>query len=291
MNFVILDLEWNGTYCKSTDSFVNEIIEFGAVKFDERFNIIESFSALVKPKISKKLSGKIKKLTGITNQDISSGRKYQDVLQDFKKFLGDCVLLTWSNSDFLALIENNKLFCNTDRLPFIKKYIDLQVYCEVCLGQQKKGTQMGLNTSADLLGIEYDESEMHRALDDSLLSFECFKRLYDKDKINDFIQDCTKEEFYNKLTFKSVILCDLDNPLIDKSVMFFNCDNCNVRAKQTCEWQFKSKGYRAEFKCPKCKNEFQGKIQFKLKYEGLSVIKRILPIQEEVPNEVTSDIN
>ena len=32
MNFVILDLEWNGSYSKRDKKFYNEIIEFGAVK-------------------------------------------------------------------------------------------------------------------------------------------------------------------------------------------------------------------------------------------------------------------
>lgn len=284
-NFVILDLEWNGAYCKSTESFINEIIEFGAIKFDENFKIIDSFSELVKPKITKKISGKIKKLTKITNKELSNGRRYKDVLEEFRKFLGSCILLTWSTSDLIALIENNKIFLQTDKIPFLKKYVDLQKYCEVCLGQEKQGAQMGLNTSVELLGIDYKEYELHRALDDSFLSFECFKRLYSRKKLESFIQDCTTDEFYNKLTFKTVILCDLDNPLIDKSVMFFNCNNCNERAIQLTDWQFKGKTYRANFNCPNCNIDFQGRIQFKLKYEGLLVIKKVYPIYEELTEE------
>lgn len=47
MNFVILDLEWNGTYSRRIKSFINEIIEFGAVKVDEQLHIIDTFEALV----------------------------------------------------------------------------------------------------------------------------------------------------------------------------------------------------------------------------------------------------
>ena len=32
MEYVILDLEWNGTYSRRKQGFINEIIEFGAVK-------------------------------------------------------------------------------------------------------------------------------------------------------------------------------------------------------------------------------------------------------------------
>ena len=43
MSYVILDLEWNGSYSKTAHRFVNEIIEFGAVKTDDEFNIIDTF--------------------------------------------------------------------------------------------------------------------------------------------------------------------------------------------------------------------------------------------------------
>ena len=35
MSFVVLDLEWNGSYSSKEHRFVNEIIEFGAVKTDD----------------------------------------------------------------------------------------------------------------------------------------------------------------------------------------------------------------------------------------------------------------
>ena len=40
MNIVILDLEWNGAYSRRLHGFINEIIEFGAVKLDEKLNIV-----------------------------------------------------------------------------------------------------------------------------------------------------------------------------------------------------------------------------------------------------------
>ena len=57
MNFIILDLEWNGAYSKRYKRFVNEIIEFGAVKVDGSFKRLGTFEALIKPQIGKKISG------------------------------------------------------------------------------------------------------------------------------------------------------------------------------------------------------------------------------------------
>ena len=40
--YVILDLEWNGTYSRRIKGFINEIIEFGAAKVDESLNILDT---------------------------------------------------------------------------------------------------------------------------------------------------------------------------------------------------------------------------------------------------------
>ena len=67
MSYVILDLEWNGSYSKKIHRYGNEIIEFGAVKIDDYFNIVDTFSMLIKPQIGKKISRHIAKLKHITN--------------------------------------------------------------------------------------------------------------------------------------------------------------------------------------------------------------------------------
>ena len=56
MNFVILDLEWDSTYYVKEHRFFNQIIQIGAVKLDEKLNIIDTFEQTVKSSISKKLT-------------------------------------------------------------------------------------------------------------------------------------------------------------------------------------------------------------------------------------------
>ena len=62
MSYVILDLEWNSAYSYKLKHFVNEIIEFGAVRLDDELNIESTYSSLVKPKIGRKLNGKVKQI-------------------------------------------------------------------------------------------------------------------------------------------------------------------------------------------------------------------------------------
>ena len=67
MNIVVLDLEWNGAYSRRLHGYINEIIEFGAVKLDKKMNITDRFSCFVKPQVGKKISSIISDLTNITD--------------------------------------------------------------------------------------------------------------------------------------------------------------------------------------------------------------------------------
>ncbi len=279
MDFVILDLEWNGTYSRRTKGFMNEIIEFGAVKVDENLNIVDTFSHLVRPQVGKKISGKVQTLTHLTNEELAQGMQYLQVMSRFKKWMGSAVLMTWGTSDILALIENCRYFCGNERIPFLKGYIDLQRYCEVCL-HADDGKRMGLSTAAQRLGVDEDGVEHHRALEDSLLSLECLRKVYDPAKLRGSIEMADHKAFYDKILFKTVIVCDLSNPLIKRTDMFFNCERCGRRAHRESDWVLKNKSYHASFLCRSCRSKFTGRVQFKLKYDGLVVKKSVLPIKE-----------
>lgn len=284
MEFVILDLEWNGTYSRRLKGFINEIIEFGAVKVDESLNIIDTFEALVRPQVGKKISGKIKMLTSITNEDLQNGLHFMQVTSRFKKWMDGAVLMTWGTSDILTLIENCRYFCGSARIPFLGRYINLQSYCEKMLDYDVS-KQMGLSTSAQLLKIDEEDFDHHRALGDSLLSLRCLQKLYTPETLQPFIQNAETDEFYDRMQFKTVIICDLNNPLIQHGDMDFDCEFCGGRAHRASDWQLKNKSYRALFVCHKCRHKFYGRVQFKLKYEGMSVKKAVLPFHAEKEKE------
>ena len=284
MNFVILDLEWNGAYSKKLKGFMNEIIEFGAVKTDPELNIVDTFEALVRPQVGKKISGKVKTLTNITNEELTGGQRFMYVIGRFRKWAGDALLLTWGTSDILALIENCRYFCGSGRVPFLGKYADLQAYCERALGCDGS-RQIGLSAAARLLGVDESAFDHHRALGDSLLSLRCFQKVYSPVLMEEFIQDATADSFYGRIEFRTTAICDLNNPLIRPSDLAFECDLCGRRAHRIGEWQLKNKSFRALFLCRRCRHKFYGRVQFKLKYEGLTVKKTILPVNEEKPEE------
>ncbi len=274
MNYVILDLEFNGSYSKSHHRFVNEIIEIGAVKCDEKFNIINTFSVLIKPIISKKLNPHVSKLTRISAGELSRSHiSFKSAMQSFIEFMDDSILMTWGTTDILVLRENCSLLSDMQNIEFAKYYLNLQRYCELALDYHDKARQMGLSSCAERLNIKFDEKVLHRALSDAKLSMLCLKELFEESLFSNNIEK-VGEEFFRKITYKNTNICDLKDPLVDKKQMFIVCDVCGKKARRKSKWRLKNKSFRAKFKCSKCHREFEGRIIIKKCYDGVKIIKK-----------------
>ena len=48
MRYIILDLEWDSTYFPKKKRFINQILQIGAVKLNENFDLIDTFEVTVK---------------------------------------------------------------------------------------------------------------------------------------------------------------------------------------------------------------------------------------------------
>lgn len=274
MNIIILDLEWNGSYSKRVHHYVNEIIEFGAVKVNENLEKLDTFSMLVKPEIGKKLSSHIASLTHITNEELfEKGVSFLEAVKSFGTFSADSVILTWGTSDILTLMDNFNYYTGDSEIPFLKSYCNLQEYCEYMLDVHNPAAQLGLLNCAEMLGIKSDEEELHRAYTDAILSLKCLKKLYSKKKFAGYISD-VDDEFYRKITFKNKLITDINNPLIDKSQLYFICEDCGIRVEQLTHFKVKNKNFVAKFRCPKCRKVFNGRISMRLKFDGVTIKKR-----------------
>ena len=280
MEYVIFDLEWNGGYSHKRDKIFNEVIEIGAVKLSESLEIIDKFSMLIKPQVNKRITRNIQNLTHIRNEDLKTANTFGHVYKMFGKFVKDCVLMSWGEVDIITLTDNCDYFTldrdkiNTD------KYVDLQKYCQVCLGIGGKDQQLGLTSAALELSLNLKNVQLHRALSDSLLAAWCFQKIYDEKKFNNSIIPLD-EEFYKRITFKSVFITSINNPLVKKSYLQVKCKHCGRFLKRTSDWQIKNKGFKADFNCKLCKVDFDVRIKIKSKYEGVIVNKTLNDIIDE----------
>ncbi len=269
MKYIIIDLEWNGTFSGKLGHYFNEIIEIGAVALDEKLNITSEFSALVSPKYNKKLSGRVKRLTHITNNEVSHGMDFLKVYDQFSRWVGDednCIM-SFGTGDILVILENLEVYGKGKTIPFMKKYCDLQMLCQMEM-EVESGQQLGLSAMAEKLGIEFGDKDMHRALDDSIVSAQCLAKAFKEQNYRQLVKTADSE-FYRWLTFKTVSICDLSNPLLKASMFMVNCPECGVILKRTTAVVQKSRSFTSQYTCGLCGRKYTGKHYIKLKYEGV----------------------
>jgi len=286
MQFIALDLEWNNVYGRKIQGFFNEIIEFGAVKIDERGNIYDEFTCLINTQVGKKLRANTKELTHITNDEIKSGILFPQAVSAFKKWIGkeESVIMTWGDGDVRVLIDNCKYFGCGDTIPFLDNYMDLQRYFQRLKGTSKS-QQIGLSAAAEMVGVSDEGYSLHRALDDSRLTALTFSRIRENKVIHEYIKTCG-EDFYSRILFKNKVISSLKNPLVDKKQLVYVCPECRVNAQRLKEWKYSNRFFRTVFKCPCCGNMTKVSVRFMKMYDRVDIKKTAIPY---IPPEENTD--
>lgn len=285
MQFIALDLEWNNVYGKKIHGFFNEIIEFGAVKVDEKGNIYDEFTCLINTQVGKKLRANTKELTHITNDEIKSGVLFPQAVSNFKKWIGkdESVIMTWGDGDVRVLIDNCKYFGCGDTIPFLDKYMDLQRYFQRLKGTSKS-QQIGLSAAAEMVGISDDGYSLHRALDDSKITAKCFAAIREDKIINEYIKECN-EEFYSRIIFKNKVISSIKNPLVDKTQLNCTCESCGKPCEALTKWKYSNQYFRAQYHCKGCDVKYQVNVRFRKLYDRTEIRKIVKVIEEEAVEE------
>ena len=285
MQYVIMDLEWNNTYAKKVSGFLNEVIEIGAVKLDDDLDNLDTFTCIIRSQSGKKLRGSVKRLTHLTNDDISTGLPFTQVFSAFRKWIGpkETVIFTWGDGDIRVLLENFRYLNGIKTIPFLQNYCDLQRVSHA-VTKSPKGQQVGLSAAAASLGIDPEVYIHHRALGDSMLTAEILRKIYDPALFRSLTVPCGSE-FYDRLQFKAKIIRNLDNPLVDKKRMHHVCEVCKTECEQLTEWKFHSQAFRANFFCPTCGLTYAVSVRFKKYYDHVECRKVVSVKEEPAPNE------
>lgn len=280
MQFIVMDLEWNTTYSRKLKGFINEIIEIGAVKLDEQLHVLDTFSAIVRAQIGKKLNGRVRRLTRLSNEEMLGGVPFTRAVSEFRRWLGgeENVFFSWGDGDMRTLIKNYAYFMHRTQLPFVDCYCDAQRYCQAQLGDLPGANQAGLSEAALRLGVDPEDFPHHRALDDSLLTTACLQKVYDAGAIRKFIQKCDRR-FYEKLEFKPRLVRDIHSPLIDSSQFDCVCDVCGGKLKQKSGWRFEGSSFRADFHCPKCKRGLRVSVRFKQYFDRMDIKRTVTELK------------
>lgn len=182
MNYMVFDLEFNQVFNfgkekprPSNPRCPFEIIHIGAVKLDKNLNEAGTFDRLVKPRIYNRIHPYVKRITGITKQDLAAGKPFKSVYKELTEFISDVnVLCVWGTSDIKELLRNIE-YHNLDTSLVPKKYIDVQHYTSNHL-KHPKGTSISLGSAVEAFGIPA-KHKFHNAFNDAFYTAEVFKKI------------------------------------------------------------------------------------------------------------------
>ncbi len=184
MFHIVLDFEFTPIpkYYKYQRKLVkHEIIEIGAVKLNDDYQVIDEFSTLVKPKYSR-LDPSCSALTGITERDLISAPIFTEAVKLFVEWIGleEYDIYAWSEHD-------NEQFCGECILNdsyelfreiYDKEWIDLQLIYINTVGLSKA---ISLQRALNSLNIFF-EGNIHRAADDAYNTASILQSLKNKEE-------------------------------------------------------------------------------------------------------------
>lgn len=168
MNYIVFDLEWNQSPRGSAGEHPRmpfEIIEIGAVKLDESFEILDEFHTLITPHIYPKLHRVIR---GMLNYDEKVLKKegigFKEACRAFLTWCGeDYQFCTWGSSD-LYFLQNNMDFYYMERLPYPVRYYNVQqIYADI---HTENHEICKLEKAVEHLGLAEQEA-YHSAISDA----------------------------------------------------------------------------------------------------------------------------
>ena len=119
MTYIVLDMEWNQPFdikhmIKKPVTLIGEIVQIGAVKLNESYQIVDTFKILVTPKYYTKMHRKVSKLTHIYTDDLQYGFPFEQAINHFKRWCGETFsFITWGWDD-IGILKDNLLLYGID---------------------------------------------------------------------------------------------------------------------------------------------------------------------------------
>ena len=198
MYYIVFDMEWNQPFSKesavqSPIYFAGEIIQIGAIKLDEQYRAVDCLDLLIAPTFYRKLHHRIKKMTGIDQEQLKGQKRFKAAIEEFRAWCGtDCVMLTWGYDD-IQILRDNILMHNLDE-DWLPPCLNLQgVYNHQITHENR---QFSLESAMERLEIE-PTLQAHNAFNDAIYTARVVRGLDLQDGIRNY-------EVYNGILWNSM---------------------------------------------------------------------------------------
>lgn len=263
MEYVILDLEFNQPYKFRGRIYTNnkcrfEIMEIGAVKLDEKFNIIDSFRIYVKNCIYKYINPFVESKIHITVNDLKYGFHFHKGYKEFKKWSKGCLIFAWGDDDARVFREN----CDYHNIKNNMVFKNLQkIIGRIFFNNDTPS----LISTIDNFNINTNKHH-HWALDDAYMAAYILQQVNRnkelKIKIKEWIIDYNNKIEINKKLIE-----------MDKRKIKVYCDYCGKSIKRDVAY-CKDGVYQLYGHCSFCKNIYK-KVIVQYEKENNYIIKKL----------------
>lgn len=212
-NFVVIDTETTGS-----DRFRDSIISVAAIKYDNKFNVIDEYSTFIK--YNGELSEEITQLTGITTSQVNdvSLPTIDEVIEKLQEFISDVKYIAGYNQLTFDNIFLKRFGLDLSQHKMIDVYQYVQFYNPFNTDNLK------LETLANTLHLTQD----HSALNDCKLTVKIYQTYIDK--VNQLNVD---DSFGQVLLSWSDILIDTAKSA-NNDLKLYVGTNVNITKLNTC---------------------------------------------------------
>lgn len=247
MQYIVLDLEWN--QCpegkeKENRQLPFEIIEIGAIKLNEKYEIMDRYHSLIKPVIYQEIHHRTKEVIHLEIEELEMEREFSIVAEEFLTWCGeDYQFATWGAMDLTEFQRNMCYFGVKYLLPEPLFYLDIQKLFSIQFLDGKN--RVSLETAVESLQLEKNEP-FHRADMDTYYTVQIMQAM-DIDRLKkNFSVDYynnpknKKEELHliyeNYYKYVSREFPTKEEAMQDKTVTATRCYLCNKVVKKKIRW-------------------------------------------------------
>ena len=233
MQFIVLDLEWNqpisyhsAVFRKIGHSLLFEVIQIGAVKLNERFEILDSMNILVRPTHYLTIHPRIRRMTKLGQEELCDAPQFGEAMGQFFAWCGEnYVILTWGCDDISVLQQNVDFFhCKT---PMPKMY-DIQ-RCYAQAAGLAPGQQIALKSAMAQVDIREDiRRNFHNAMHDAYYTALVLQKLPNPPEVLEYEQQPRKLSHSQRRTRFRVtqIIPSVKDALAGSAIQTPECPTC-----------------------------------------------------------------
>lgn len=297
MNYIVFDLEWNQGPHRSEPHKepTFEIIEIGAMKLDQEFQVLDIYQSLVKPQIYDIMHRYTAEIVDLDMRDLESERYFVEVAEEFLKWCGeDYIFCIWGVQDLTELQKNMDYY---EMKPLSKgpmKFYDVQkLYSLACEDGKVRTALSHVVESENMLE---ERVPFHRAFGDAYYTARIFQRIVSKELLKRVSFDTyripkdSREQIFWKFDdytkFISQGYEEKSKLMANKNVSCVRCIYCDKALSKKVPWYTLNNGkhYYTVAKCS-VHGMMKGKIRVRKNkddnYFAVKTVKRISEAEAE----------